>query len=92
MLSALQVLDENGIDAADIDLVMSQAGVSRAKAIRALRNNGYDIVNAIMVSYATISFVGFCILFVIFYKVVNKILCITFYSSVSCYVLNALKL
>lgn len=43
-----EVIDESGIEPADIDLVVSQAGVSRAKAIRALRNNGYDIVNAIM--------------------------------------------
>ena len=28
---------------------MSQANVSRAKAVRALRSNGMDIVNAIMV-------------------------------------------
>lgn len=35
----------------DIELVMSQANVSRAKAIKALKNNQNDIVNAIMVSY-----------------------------------------
>lgn len=29
---------------------MSQANVSRAKAVRALKNNNNDIVNAIMVS------------------------------------------
>ena len=34
----------------DIELVMSQANVSRAKAVRALKNNNNDIVNAIMVS------------------------------------------
>lgn len=34
----------------DIELVMSQANVSRAKAVRALKNNSNDIVNAIMVS------------------------------------------
>jgi nascent polypeptide-associated complex subunit alpha len=33
----------------DIELVMQQANVSRAKAVRALKNNGNDIVNAIMV-------------------------------------------
>ncbi|OXB53120.1 hypothetical protein ASZ78_012736, partial [Callipepla squamata] len=32
----------------DIELVMSQANVSRAKAVRALKNNSNDIVNAIM--------------------------------------------
>ena len=45
----LQV-DETGIEAKDIELVMSQANVSRAKAVRALKNNSNDIVNAIMVS------------------------------------------
>ncbi len=32
----------------DIELVMSQANVSRGKAVKALKNNGNDIVNAIM--------------------------------------------
>lgn len=41
-------VDETGIEAKDIELVMSQASVSRAKAIRALKNNQNDIVNAIM--------------------------------------------
>lgn len=45
----LQV-DEGGIEPKDIELVMSQASVSRAKAVRALKNNQNDIVNAIMVS------------------------------------------
>ena len=36
------------VEAKDIELVMSQAGVSRAKAIKALQNNENDIVNAIM--------------------------------------------
>lgn len=39
-----------------MDLVMSQANVSRGKAIKALKNNQNDIVNAIMVSY----FNNFC--------------------------------
>uniref|UniRef100_A0A8C8X0G5 NAC-A/B domain-containing protein n=1 Tax=Panthera leo TaxID=9689 RepID=A0A8C8X0G5_PANLE len=34
----------------DIELVMAQANVSRARAVRALRDNQSDIVNAIMVS------------------------------------------
>jgi len=46
-------VDETGIEVNDIDLVMSQANVSRAKAVRALRSNGLDIVNAIMVSVTT---------------------------------------
>lgn len=41
-------VDETGIEAKDIELVMSQASVSRAKAVRALKNNQNDIVNAIM--------------------------------------------
>ena len=32
----------------DIELVVSQANVSRSKAIKALKNNSNDIVNAIM--------------------------------------------
>lgn len=43
-------IDDTGITDKDVDLVMLQANVSRAKAIKALRNNGYDLVNAIMVS------------------------------------------
>ena len=42
-------VDESGVEAKDIELVMSQAGVSRTKAVRALKNNQNDIVNAIMV-------------------------------------------
>ena len=45
----LQV-DEAGLELRDIELVMAQANVSRAKAVRALRDNQSDIVNAIMVS------------------------------------------
>lgn len=41
-------VDETGIEAKDIELVMSQANVSRGKAVRALKNNSNDIVNAIM--------------------------------------------
>ncbi|KAL4187049.1 hypothetical protein AMTRI_Chr09g16950 [Amborella trichopoda] len=41
-------IDETGIEARDIDLVMTQAGVSRAKAIRALKGSDGDIVSAIM--------------------------------------------
>lgn len=41
-------VDEAGVDEKDIELVMSQANVTRVKAIRALRANGNDIVNAIM--------------------------------------------
>lgn len=41
-------VEESGIEAKDIELVMSQANVSRAKAVKALKNNSNDIVNAIM--------------------------------------------
>ena len=41
-------VDESGVEPKDIDLVMSQAGVSRAKAVNALKKNDGDIVNAIM--------------------------------------------
>lgn len=41
-------IDESGVDEKDIELVISQANTSRAKAIRALKNNSNDIVNAIM--------------------------------------------
>lgn len=39
-----------GLEQRDIELVMAQANVSRAKAVRALKHNKNDIVNAIMVS------------------------------------------
>merc|ERR1712003_123369 len=41
-------VDESGVEAKDIELVMAQASVSRAKAVKALKNNANDIVNAIM--------------------------------------------
>ena len=41
-------VDETGVDAKDVDLVMSQAGCSRAKAVHALKGNDGDLVNAIM--------------------------------------------
>ena len=43
-------IDESGVEAKDIDLVMSQANVTRKRAVKALKNNSNDIVNAIMVS------------------------------------------
>ena len=42
-------VDEEGVEDKDIELVMSQANVSRSKAVKALKNNSNDIVNAIMV-------------------------------------------
>uniref|UniRef100_A0A8I3N6T2 Nascent polypeptide-associated complex subunit alpha-like UBA domain-containing protein n=2 Tax=Canis lupus TaxID=9612 RepID=A0A8I3N6T2_CANLF len=41
-------VDEMGVEVTDIDLVMSQANVSRAKAVRALKNKRNDILSAIM--------------------------------------------
>uniref|UniRef100_A0AAV2MCV4 NAC-A/B domain-containing protein n=1 Tax=Knipowitschia caucasica TaxID=637954 RepID=A0AAV2MCV4_KNICA len=41
-------VDEGGLEHRDIELVMAQANVSRAKAVRALKHNKNDIVNAIM--------------------------------------------
>ncbi|CAH1430166.1 unnamed protein product [Lactuca virosa] len=41
-------VDETGVQAGDIELVMTQAGVSRPKAVKALKNHSGDIVSAIM--------------------------------------------
>jgi len=41
-------VDSSGVEDKDIELVMSQANVSRSKAVKALKNNANDIVNAIM--------------------------------------------
>ncbi|KAI8144478.1 NAC domain-containing protein [Fennellomyces sp. T-0311] len=41
-------VDATGVEEKDIELVVSQANVSRNKAIKALKNNDNDIVNAIM--------------------------------------------
>ncbi|KAK6937097.1 Nascent polypeptide-associated complex subunit alpha-like, UBA domain [Dillenia turbinata] len=41
-------VDDTGVEPRDIDLVMTQAGVSRNKAVKALKTNNGDIVSAIM--------------------------------------------
>eukprot|EP00980_Cylindrotheca_fusiformis_P003641 scaffold818_cov136-Cylindrotheca_fusiformis.AAC.7 len=41
-------VDETGVEAKDIELVVSQAGCTRAKAVKALKENDGDLVNAIM--------------------------------------------
>lgn len=41
-------VDETGVEPKDIELVMTQAGVSRAKAVHALKTTNGDIVSAIM--------------------------------------------
>merc|ERR1712194_536879 len=40
--------DAGDLDENDIELVVKQAGVSRSKAIKALKSNDKDVVNAIM--------------------------------------------
>ncbi|XP_073236172.1 nascent polypeptide-associated complex subunit alpha-like isoform X1 [Porites lutea] len=41
-------VNATGVEEKDIELVVQQANVSRSKAIKALKNNDNDIVNAIM--------------------------------------------
>ncbi|EEF41067.1 nascent polypeptide-associated complex subunit alpha-like protein 2 [Ricinus communis] len=41
-------VDETGVEPRDIDLVMTQAGVPRSKAVKALKTHSGDIVSAIM--------------------------------------------
>lgn len=41
-------VDADGIEDKDIELVMTQANVSRKKAVKALKENDNDIVNSIM--------------------------------------------
>jgi nascent polypeptide-associated complex subunit alpha len=43
-----EAVDEDGVEAKDIELVMAQAGCSRAKAVAALKENDNDLVNSIM--------------------------------------------
>ena len=43
-------VDAAGVEEKDVELVMQQANVSRNRAIKALKKNENDIVNAIMVS------------------------------------------
>jgi nascent polypeptide-associated complex subunit alpha len=41
-------VDDSGVEAKDIELVMTQANVSRARAVKALKASSGDIVSAIM--------------------------------------------
>lgn len=41
-------VDASGLQEKEIDIVMTQANVSRARAVKALKNNNGDIVNSIM--------------------------------------------
>jgi nascent polypeptide-associated complex subunit alpha len=43
-----EAVDESGVEPKDIELVMTQAGVSRSKAVKALKAADGDIVSAIM--------------------------------------------
>uniref|UniRef100_A0A7N0TC73 NAC-A/B domain-containing protein n=1 Tax=Kalanchoe fedtschenkoi TaxID=63787 RepID=A0A7N0TC73_KALFE len=45
---APEEIDETGVEPRDVELVMTQAGVSKAKAVKALKNHDGDIVSAIM--------------------------------------------
>jgi nascent polypeptide-associated complex subunit alpha len=47
-LAEPEEVDESGVEAKDIELVMGQAGCTRAKAVKALKENDNDLVNAIM--------------------------------------------
>lgn len=41
-------IDEQGVDPKDIELVMQQVSCSRRKAVKALKDNNGDLINAIM--------------------------------------------
>ena len=43
-----EAVDETGMEGKDIELVMSQAGCSRAAAVKALKDNDGDLVNSFM--------------------------------------------
>merc|ERR1719299_351951 len=44
----IEDVGETGLEGKDIELIMSQVGCSRGKAIAALKANGGDIVEAVM--------------------------------------------
>merc|ERR1739836_215447 len=41
-------VDATGVEEKDIEIVVTQSNVSRNRAIKALKNNNNDIINAIM--------------------------------------------
>lgn len=43
-----ETVDETGLESKDIELVMDQAGCSRAKAVTALKENKGEVIDAIM--------------------------------------------
>ena len=56
LLLIFQEVDDSEVESKDIELVMQQANVTRKKAVKALKNNSNDIVNAIMVSLLTLMY------------------------------------
>jgi NACalpha-BTF3-like transcription factor len=46
--AAVDTVDETGLESKDIELVLSQAGCSRAAAVTALKENDGDLVNSIL--------------------------------------------
>jgi NACalpha-BTF3-like transcription factor len=50
-----EAVDETGLSAKDIELVMAQGNVNRAAAVKALRNAKGDMVTAIMVRVISLS-------------------------------------
>ena len=47
-------IDETGLDPKEIEVVMAQVNCSRAKAVKVLKENGGDIINASQsISYST---------------------------------------
>lgn len=57
-----EVVDETGVEAKDIELVMSQTNATRAKAVKALKNHKNDIVEAIMVRHRDLSHMALLLL------------------------------
>ena len=55
-------VDETGVDPKDIELVMTQVNCTRAKAVRALKESGGDLINA---STLPDSFIPICSLMVL---------------------------
>ena len=43
-----EAVNEEGVEAKDIEIVMAQSGCSRAKAVAVLKENDNDLVNSIM--------------------------------------------
>ena len=48
-------VDDTGLEAKDIELVMAQASVSRKKAVKALKENDNDIVSAPFLLWRSLS-------------------------------------